>query len=37
MEDRVITCVVNNFYYITAIMLVAFYGLIVLALDCWQK
>ena len=37
MEYNVITCVMNNFYYIAAIVIVAFCNLIVFTVDSWQK
>lgn len=37
MDNNVITWVANNIYCVATIVLVVFGGLIVLAIDCWQK
>ena len=37
MDNHVIICVANNIYCIVTIALVIFGGLIVLAIDSWQK
>lgn len=37
MEDSAIAWVANNPYCIAAIAIVEFGGLIMLAIDCWQK
>lgn len=37
MKDSAVTWIANNPYCIAAIDLVIFGGLIMLAIDCWQK